>query len=51
MGRCRRCGCTEYDCGFWQRMFILEPTTVFPIRFGKANQNLCTCGHQRNDHY
>ena len=60
MGRCRRCGCTEYYCDFWP--VCANYFDALAKGFGKAldgnpqpNQNVayrnCTCGHQRNNHY
>ena len=64
MGRCRRCGCTEYNCDFWQYCgnFFQKTTDVIATAGNKffggnqqPNQNLayrnCTCGHQRNYHF
>ena len=64
MGRCRRCGCTEYDCGFVQfSANVLEKgvnmvANAFAIANGhnpQPDQNVafrkCTCGHQRNYHF
>ena len=64
MGRCRRCGCTEFECGFLQYCvnFVEKAVDMGAVAFGKVNghnpqpnQNVafrkCTCGHQRNYHF
>ena len=59
MGRCRRCGCTEYDCGFVQFCAnVLEKTVDIVVKANghnpQPNQNVafrkCTCGHHKYYH-
>ena len=62
-GRCRKCGCQQFECGFWQGCAnaFFKGTDVIACGVGKAlgnnpqpNQNValrnCSCGHQYNYH-
>ena len=60
MGRCRRCGCTEYYCDFWQfcANVVEKGVDIFAVANGhnpQPNQNVafrkCRCGHHENYHY
>ena len=62
-GKCRKCGCTQYDCDFWQGCAnaFQKTVDVLSTGVGKAlghnpqpNQNVayrnCSCGHHENYH-